>query len=229
MIYFGTDAVEVHLDQSYLHSPGMQKGNMESILEREGIGAKIVYTTTKTGSTLPDVNSDFDIISLPKIVTEPQKGLIGSHLGPGVRRLVKASHAPALISSGRFVDWDGINVFFGGSKYAEKALRWALMLSRESGIPLYLTTLLEEKSETYYREKVESLGVEQAHIESWTFWPGEDVIDALFNVGRRQLVALGAYGKMGLKKRLLGSTTELVLRNSANPLFLVGEQCREPK
>jgi hypothetical protein len=229
MIYFDADAVEVHLDQSYLHSPGTQKNNLDSILEAQRFVAKNVYSSTKTGSTLPDISTNFDLINLPKIMTELKKGLTGSNIGPGVRRLIKASHAPALISPNRFVDWSSIHLFFGGSRHAEKALRWALLLSRESKKPLHLTTLLEKKNESFYRDKIKKMNILPGRIASWTFWEQDSLFDALFKVERDQLIVMGAYGKSGLKKRLLGGTTEMVLRNSANPLLLVGENCSEPQ
>jgi nucleotide-binding universal stress UspA family protein len=228
MFYFDADAVEVNLDQSYLAAPNSQKENMEQILTDMSFNGKNVYSTTRTGSTLPDISSDFDIINLPRVMTQVVKGLRGSTIGPAVRRLIKASHAPALICQSRFVDWQAIRVFFGGSRHAEKALLWAHWLSLKSQKPIHLTTLLEDKDEDYYRGKMKKRFNSLTIWESWDFWPKDKFYDALFSVERDELLVMGAYGKSGLKKRLLGSTTELMLKNTPNPLLLVGERCKEP-
>jgi len=227
MIYFEEDAVEVHLDQSYLLAIGTQKSNLEAILNEQHFVAKNVYSETKTGSTLPDIQSDFGVINLPKVMTEAKKGLRRSVIGPGVRRLVKASHAPALISPNRFVDWSGIHLFYGGSTFSEKALRWALQMAEVSKKPLYVTTVLEKHSETYHRQKLAKKNIPINKFNSWD-WQKENLFEALYHVNRNHLIVMGAYGKRGLKKRLLGGTTEMALKNTANPLLLVGERCSEP-
>ena len=229
MLYFDADAVEIHLDQSYLSGPETQKSNMEAVLEKLNFVAKHAYYHTKTGSTLPDIDSDFDVISLPKVMTEIKTGLRGSSIGPSVRRLVKASHAPALISPARFVDWNGIHVFFGGSHHAEKALRWALSLGAAAKMPVHVTTLLENKNEAYYRDKLAKSNIDADRLASWTFWREESLLAALYNVDRNQLIVMGAYGGSRIRMRLFGSTTEMILKNTANPLLLVGERCLEPK
>ena len=229
MIYFETEGIEISLDGSYLYSPETAQQNLQKVLKEIGIPAEIVESTTKTGSILPDIHWRYDVISLPKIMTEARGGLVSSSLGSGVRRLIKMSPVPAIIGPGRFAEWSSVRVFFGGSEHALRALKWAQAISSLADFPLTVCTLVEEdREEQDYRRIMEEAGIDTASFQEWLFYRRASLIDVLNETPRDSLLVMGAYGHSKIKARLFGSKTELVLKNNANLLMLVGEACRNP-
>lgn len=48
-------------------------------------------------------------------------------------------------------------------------------------------------------------------------------------IPRDSLIVMGAYGHRNIRATLFGSKTELVLKNNADLLMLVGEKCKNPE
>ena len=229
MIYFDFSSVEIKLDESYLYSPETAVANMKKVLDDLDFGAKFVHVKTKTGSNLPDVENEFDIISLPRVMAESKSGIISSGLGSAVKNLIKASSAPAIVGPGRFAKWSHIQVFFGGSVHSVKALRWALVLSRQINCPLYVSTFLEgKKDRDYYEDLLKEEGLKSREFTDWAFFSQKSMIEVLNETPRDALLVMGAYGHHPIRARFFGSKTEMVIKNNANLLMFVGEHSRNP-
>jgi len=230
MLYFDEAPVEVKLDESYLYSPETAFSNMQKVLDELGVVAKMVHSKTKTGSNLPDIEPNFDVISLPRAMTETKGGLLGFSIGSGVRSLVKASHAPAIIGPRRFAEWFRIWVFFGGSRHSIKALKWGAIIARRLHYPLTVVTLLEgDKNESFYRNLLHECGCDETSFHEWKFWKDEPFINVMNQIPRDALVIMGAYGHKAIRAKIMGSKTEMIVKNNANLLMLIGENCREPE
>jgi hypothetical protein len=229
MLYFERDAVEITLDKSYLYSSQTAPGIMRTVLEDVGFKAQRLYAKTKTASVLPDIETDFNFISLPKVMTEPKGKLFSQSIGSGVRRVVKASTAPAIIGPGRFADWESIHVFFGGSEHSLKALRWAQLIGKEAGVPVNVITMIEaDKSQDDYKSIVKKGSVSPIGI-SWEFVQNKSPIEVFNFINRKSLVIMGAYGSNKIRRSLFGSKTEMALSINANLLMLVGEKAIPPE
>ncbi len=230
MIYFDRAPVEIKLDKTYLYSPETAFDNMQKVLEEMQVPVKMVHSKTKTGSNLPDINPDFDIISLPRVMAENRGGFLGTAIGRGVRSLIKASGAPAIIGPGRFAEWNRIWAFYGGSQHALKALKWAVVLAHRLNYQLVVNTVLEnDRPESYYRQLLSENGLSEVDFTEWRFWPKQPFINVMNQIPRDALIIIGAYGHGAIRERLMGSKTEMIIHNNANLLMLIGENCQEPQ
>jgi nucleotide-binding universal stress UspA family protein len=226
LMYFKDDILEIKLDKSYLYFTETAEHDMRKVLDDVGIEAKVVEHQTSTAANLPDVPTDFDLFSLPRIMTERRGPTI---IGSTVRKLIKASHAPALVSPGRFHDWREILVLFGGSEYSIRALRWAVTISKRCDFPVKILTLLEADRQRDDYEKIFSDNrIALSEINDWIIIDAKSKESILRYLPRASMIIMGAYGSSRFRASIFGSTTELVLNNVANLLFLVGEKCNAP-
>ncbi len=230
MIYFDYEAVEISLDKSYLYSIETAHAHMNHVLDELGVAARLVHVKTKTGSTLPDIEAGFDIISLPKVMTEAKGKILPQAVGKGVRSLVNVSPAPAIIGPGRFAEWNAVHAFFGGSTHSIRALRWAIRIANLAQVPLYVSSLCEGKNkQSQYEKLLHKEGISADSFAEWKFWQDKSFIEMLNQIPRDSLNVMGAYGHHSIRSTLFGSKTELVLRNTANLLMLVGARCKNPE
>lgn len=230
MLYFEYNAVEISLNASYLYSIETAHANMNAVLDELGVAARLVHVKTKTGSTLPDIETTFDVISLPKVMTEPKGKLLSQSIGAGVRSLVNESPVPAIIGPGRFAEWNAVHTFFGGSTHSIRALKWAIKISSLAQVPLYVSSLCEGKNkQVQYENLLKKAAIPTDSFSEWKFWHEKSFIEMLNMVSRNSLIVMGAYGHHKIRSKLFGSKTELVLRNAANMLMLVGARCKNPE
>jgi nucleotide-binding universal stress UspA family protein len=226
LMYFKDDIVEIKLDKSYLYFTDTAEHDMRKVLDNVGIEATVVEHQTSTAANLPDVPTEFDLFSLPRIMTERRGPTI---IGSTVRKLIKASHAPALVSPGRFHDWEEILVLFGGSEYSLRALRWAVTISKRRNFPVKVLTLIEgDRKQEYYQKIAKDNRIDLSDINDWIVIDAKSTESILRFLPRTSMIVMGAYGSSRIRASIFGSATELVLNNVANLLFLVGEKCNSP-
>ncbi|MFQ5750429.1 MAG: hypothetical protein ACE5HI_00410 [bacterium] len=230
LFYFERQAVEIRLDQSYLYLPQTAKQNVQKILAQFDIPLNLVQIRSKTASTLPNLPTNFDLLSLPRIMVERQGRIHLAAMGTGIRQIVKNAPTPALISPGRFHDWNEMVVLFGGSEFSITALKWALAISKQVSVPLNLITLSENKHEqSYYEKIVQDSQIDLGQVNDWRFIESNSVLLLLDEIPREAMIVMGAYGQGRIISKLFGSKTELIQRNTANLTMLIGENCRPPK
>jgi len=226
LLHFGSNAVEIRLDGSYLYLRESARQNLRKIAELARVRVHEVAPETMTASNLPRLPTNFDVISLPRIMVERKSHV---SLGSGVRKLVKSATVPALIAPGRFHDWREVLVLFGGSRFSVVALRWGMAISRESGLPLRLLTLAgRQVSKRTCEEILSKNKLRPDDFKQWDILETEEPVSILDAIPRESMLVMGAYGHSGIRARLFGSTTELIQKNSANLIMLVGESCSPP-
>ena len=228
LMYFSNDAVQVDLDHSYLTSPDTAKGHAEDLFNEMQIKPMFYEPKNFTASTLPDVSTNFDYLCCPRSVSDLSSKIGLGHIGPKVRRIIKHSTFPILITSPVFKPWKSISVFFGGSKNALNALKLGLKIAMSSGLPLDIYTLLEKRDESYYREliKKEVLTDPVNQLSrQWHFYEKADFDTMLYEVPHNSLIVLGAYGHGIIKDILLGSKMEQIQSTVTNNLLITGPYC----
>ena len=228
LMYFPNDAVQVDLDHSYLNSPDTAKGHVEELFNEMQIKPMFYEPKNFTASTLPDISTNFDYLSCPRSVSDLSSKIGLGHIGPKVRRIIKHSTFPVLITSPVFKPWKSISVFFGGSKNALNALKLGMKIALSSGFPLNIYTLLENQDEAYYRELIKKAGLEPSVgqlAHQWYFYEKSDFDTLLYEVPHNSLIVLGAYGHGIIKDILLGSKMEQVQSTVTNNLLITGPSC----
>ncbi len=228
LMYFSNDAVQVDLDNSYLTSPDTAKGHAEDLFKEMQIKPMFYEPKNFTASTLPDVSTNFDYLCCPRSVSDLSSKIGLGHIGPKVRRIIKHSTFPILITSPVFKPWKSISVFFGGSKNALNALKLGLKIAMSSGFALNIYTLLEKQDEAYYKDLIKKEGLAEPvkQLSShWHFYEKKDFNTMLYNVPHDSLIVLGAYGHGIIKDILLGSKMEQIQSTITNNLLITGPYC----
>jgi hypothetical protein len=228
LMYFSNDAVQVDLDYSYLTSPDTAKGHAEDLFKEMQIKPMFYEPKNYTASTLPDISTNFDYLCCPRSVSDLSSKIGLGHIGPKVRRIIKHSPFPILITSPVFKPWKSISVFFGGSKNALNALKLGLKIAMSSGFALKIYTLLEKQDEAYYKDliKKEDLAEPVKQLSShWNFYEKKYFNNMLYDVPHDSLIVLGAYGHGIIKDILLGSKMEQIQSTITNNLLITGPYC----
>lgn len=226
LMYFDNDVVQVDLDSSYLTSPETALARARQLAEEGGLEPAFLKPKNYTASTLPDVPVNFDFMSCPRSISDLSTKIGLGHIGSKVRRIIKTSKFPVLITSPVYKEWKSITVFFGGSANAVKALKLGLRISRETGMPLDMYTRFEgRKTKEDYEHILEKAGLAQQcekYLENWHFLDKGPFEESLFAVPHNALVVLGAYGHGLVKDILFGSTMEKIQSVISNNLLVAG-------
>lgn len=228
LLYFPNDAVQVDLDNSYLTSPDTAKPHAEALFNEMQLKPMFYEPKNFTASTLPDISTNFDYLCCPRSVSDLSSKIGLGHIGPKVRRIIKHSTFPILITSPVFKPWTSISVFFGGSKNALKALKLGLKIAMSSGLALNIYTLLENHKKSYYQEMVKKNGLEEPLsqlLKKWHFYKKPDFEAMLYDVPHDSLIVLGAYGHGVIKDILLGSKMEQIQSTVTNNMLITGPYC----
>jgi nucleotide-binding universal stress UspA family protein len=224
LLYFEYGAVQVDLDSSYLDSPETAENNLRGILEAEGVKAEIFEARHYSASTLPDVPSDVEFMTCPRVIADVSSKIALGRIGSKVRAILKQAPFPVLIPSGVFKPWRSICVLFGGSENGLKALHLGLNMARNCGVPLDLFTQADDTPDNY-RARVAEAGLEAPltrHLRTWEMAEDGDFARNLYCVPHDALVVVGAYGHGLIKDVLFGSTMETVQTTLPNNLLIVG-------
>ena len=231
LMYFGSDAVQVDLDSSYLYSPETAKTHALVILSRTSVETEFIKPGSFTASTLPDIPTNFDFMCCPRSVSDMSSKIGLGHIGPRVRRILNIAHFPVLLTSAVYKEWKSLACFFGGSATAIKTVKLALRLSKTTGVPLDLVTQDENKGQNFYRKILEQAGLEGAlssDIRHWRFFGSGSLQENLYDIPHDSLVVAGTQGHSALKSVMFGSKMELLQSHLPNPILAVGPNCRIP-
>ena len=228
LMYFEHDAVQVDLDGSYLTSP--QTARAHAIELAEPFGIKPVFFVPKnfTASKLPDLSATYNYMCCPRSISDISSKIGLGYIGPKVRRILKSSLFPVLLSSGAFKPWKSIMVFYGGSQNANKALRWGLHLSQKAGCPLDMFTYTKHHDGDYFHQRLQEMdllsSVEQ-HVRKWHQIAEGSFEESLYIVPHDALLIVGAYGHGLFKDIVAGSKMESIQSWMPNNIMLVGPHC----
>lgn len=228
-LQFEEELVEVPLDGSYVTDRGTARRHAEGLADEARVKIHWVKPHHRLASTLPVLAGEFDLMTCPRLLTDPSQGIAPGLLGSRVRRLIRSANHPVIVLPAPALDWDHITVFFAGSEHALRALAWARRLAAAAGVDYRVFTHGEKDGVERARRALESAGFLDEVRPRWSILDERSFAASLWNVPRRSLVVAGAFGTGAVKARLFGSRTELLLARLPNPLFLAGPNARAPK
>ncbi|RME24762.1 MAG: universal stress protein [Deltaproteobacteria bacterium] len=228
LMYFEHQVVTLELDDSFLTSPQTAKHRAGELARQFGVEATWLEPKEFTASGLPDLPVEFDMITCPRSMSEKSTKIGLGHLGPKVRTLVRNSICPVLIPSETYKTWNSVVVMFGGSDFSKRALEIGSRIARRSGKELSVFSYLENKTEEFYRKRLQSTAlwpeVETGKVRHLT--AGGDLVEALWHVPHDALVVAGAYGHGIVREVIFGSMIEHFQTRLPNNLVLIGPNCR---
>ncbi len=228
LMYFDHDAVQVDLDSSYLIAPDTAVSHAMSLVKEGGLEPGFLTPKNFTASQLPDIPSNFNYMCCPRSISDLTSKIGLGYIGPKVRRIVKSSTFPVLLTSAAFKEWKSLTVFYGGSENANRALSWGLHLSRKSGFPLDMFTIMEGHSEDYFDQQLDAAGLKnqvQDNVRQWHKLSDGKIEDHLYNVPHDALLVVGAFGHGLIKDFIFGSKMETIQTWMPNSILLVGPNC----
>lgn len=228
LMYFENNTVNVDLDASYLKYGDAARANAESILSEADMSATFFEPADQTASNLPDVPTDFDFMTCPRVISDLSTKIGLGKIGSKVRDILHNAQFPVLISGQCFKKWESLMVMFGGSVHSLKALHLGLQIVELTGLPLDIFTQADKGSNREaYEEILEQSNLAQGvsrTLRNWYFFDQGDFAANLFAVPHDALVILGIVGHGKIKKMLLGSNAETVQSTLPNNLLLIGPE-----
>lgn len=228
LIYFDHDAVQVDLDDSYLTSPDTAVAHAAELAQSIGVEPNFLTPKNYTASQLPDIPANFNYMCCPRSITDLASKIGLGYIGPKVRRIVRSSTFPVLMTSAVFKGWKSLAVFYGGSQNANRALSWGLHLARISGCDLDMVTHTEGRSNDYFDQQLEAAGLleqVQQNVRKWHKISKGRFEEQLYRVPHDALLVVGAYGHGLIKDFLFGSKMETIQSWMPNNIILVGPNC----
>ncbi len=228
LMYFEHDVVQVDLDSSYLTSPETARERARQTAKAFDITPSFLTPKNHTASQLPDIPTEFSYMCCPRSISDLSSKIGLGYIGPKVRRIIKSSTFPVLLTCGVFKPWTSITVFYGGSNNANKALRWGLHLVRKTGLPLDMYTFVHGHPVQYFEDQLKEAGLwdeAQRKIRTWHKIEKGHFEDSLYHVPHDALIVVGAYGHGLIKEFLFGSKMETLQSWMPNNMMLVGPNC----
>ena len=225
LMYFDHDAVQVDLDGSYLSAPDSAVEHASALAKEASLVPNFLVPKNFTASQLPDIPVQFSYMCCPRSITDLSSKIGLGYIGPKVRRIVKSSTFPVLLTSASFKAWKSLAVFYGGSQNANKALRWGLYLAEVSGFPLDVMSDTEGRPDDCFDQNLESAGLqtEMKHkVRHWHKITNGKFEENLYRVPHDALLVVGAYGHGLIKDLLFGSKMETIQSWMPNNILLVG-------
>ncbi|PID74135.1 MAG: universal stress protein UspA [Desulfobacterales bacterium] len=230
LMYFEDDVVQVDLDASYLTDPDTALPHAEQLMADAGVAGGFLEPRNFTASTLPDIPTQFDFMTCPRSISDLSSKIGMGYVGPRVRRIVNAARFPVLLTTPVFKPWDRITVMFGGSTNAVSALRLGLRISRLTGLPLSIFTLLETSPDKY-RNIIEKEGLSEivgTRIQEWEFCENRHMEAALYDISPDALIVAGAFGHGLIRDLMFGSVLERMQTVLCNNILIVGPKYAAP-
>lgn len=224
LMYFEYEAVQVDLDGSYLTDPDTAVEHLNGLAKGRNLVVDLLETKEFTASTLPDVPTNVEFMTSPRIIADKSTSIALGIIGSKVRTILKTARFPVLIPPPVYKPWQSVAVFFGGSVNAVKSFYLGLRIARDSGLPLDVFTVAKDDEREKYEEILAKNELSDAMAREVRIWDYRDVDFAklLYDVPHDALVVLGAYGHGLIKEMLFGSKMELVQSVLPNPLLVAG-------
>jgi hypothetical protein len=228
LMYFDHDAVQVDLDASYLTSAQTAAAHADELAGQFGLKPSYLVPKNFTASQLPDIPTNYNYMCCPRTISDLSVKIGLGYIGPKVRRIIKSSAFPVLMSSSVFKPWKSITVFYGGSQNANKSLRWGLHLSRQSGLPLDIFTYAKLHEPDYYEQRLEDAGLLESvrqNARTWHRITEGGFEENLYVIPHDAFLVVGAFSHGLIREFLFGSKMESVQSWMPNNMLLVGPNC----
>jgi hypothetical protein len=225
LMYFEHDAVQVDLDGSYLTAFESAVDHATALAKEADLEPNFLVPKNFTASQLPDIPVQFSYMCCPRSITDLSSKIGLGYIGPKVRRIVKSSTFPVLLTSAVFKPWKSLTVFYGGSQNADRALKWGLHLAKNSGFPIDIVTDTEGRADDYFDQHLASAGLFEEvkqKVRHWYKITDGEFESNLYQVPHDALLVVGAYGHGLIKDLLFGSKMETIQSWMPNNILLVG-------
>jgi hypothetical protein len=228
-MYFEHDIVQVDLDGSYLASPSTAEEHARQLAETYGIKPNFFTPKNYGASQLPDIPTHFTYMCCPRSISDLSSKIGLGFIGPKVRRIIKLSAFPVLLTGGIFKEWRSITVFYGGTCNNNKSLRWGVYLSELSGMPLDLFTYGEHRGDyECYETEIKNKDLwdpTQQKLRAWHRIDQGSFEEGLYAIDHDSLLIVGACGHGLIKDILFGSKMETIQSWMPNNMLLIGPNC----
>jgi nucleotide-binding universal stress UspA family protein len=228
LMYFENSVVQVDLDRSYRNDPDTAATpHVEQLLEAANIKPELITPKNYTTPTLPDIPTNFEFMCAPRCLSDLSSRIGLGHIGPRIRRILRAARFPVLITSPAYKPWQSIAVLFGGSVNAVNALRLEIRIAGVTGMRLDIYTQVRKNTPSGYRAIVqaEGLGKPLQHVlGKWTSFEKGRLETNLYEVPHDALVIMGAYGHGIIRDILRGSMLEKIQAAISNNLLIAGHR-----
>ena len=226
----GDEAIHVDLNESYRFDPSSARDRAGAIGREMGVAWQEQGATGHGASTLPDLQGEWALFSLPRSMNAPQPHpwIPTAVLGPRVRAVIGRAALPILLPAACLIPWDQIWVLCGGSEHGVRALRWGARLAQDAGVPLRVITCGEGLQVEQALERLRSDPTLAVPDDAWVQERSESVRELLQDIPRTALVGFGAFGEGKVRQKAFGSQAELVLQTLPHNLLMVGPRCRAP-
>lgn len=220
LFYFSGDIVQIDLDKSYLFDPETAREHVKKTLPQDSsLKYKFICEESYTGTGLPDLPTNFSLMTCPRSISDVSSRIGLGHIGPKVRKIVQQATFPILIPGAVFKPWQRIVVLYGGSQSAGRALQLAFDFQQRSKLPLQIISIGDHATLETMLEDQGLIGQIKQH--DWKVYSGNSLQKHLYEIPHDALVVLGAYGH-GPIRALFGSSMELIQTKLPNPLLVVG-------
>ncbi len=145
------------------------------------------------------------------------------HLGSNLERVVRASTRPVLVTSRAFKPIRRFTIAFDGGASVLKAVDHVAQSRVFAGLECHLITVGSETLDI--RHALEGAAVilrDAGYLVDMETLPGqpEEVMCALVQSGKTDLLVMGAYGHSRIRSLIIGSTTTAMVQSCQVPVLL---------
>jgi hypothetical protein len=228
-MYCDDTVLTLDLDASYVRYPETAHDRVRLVLEQFDVNYEFFEPTSFTGGSIPDIPSDWMILSCPRGISKKFERLALGSIGPKVRSILTQASFPLFLPAGGFKPWSRVAVLFGGPGHGTSATRIADQIASRAGVPLEIFTQLGDTTRDHCEASLEELNlktrVDQEQVIWRTFESGT-LEENLYEIPHDSLVVLGSGEHSLVQEFLFGTTMEKIQALLPNPLLVCGPKCR---
>ena len=148
----------------------------------------------------------------------------GGFLGSVAESVIRHSAKPVMVTPENFLEIESMAIAFDGSPSAQKALDFALGLSKQAAWPITAVIITEDMDKaSKLTMQIDNAAEKEETDCEVIILPGKEGTEILKFIGEGavELMVMGAYGHNRLRELLLGSTTSQVIQKSPIPVLLM--------
>ncbi len=222
--HISQSGVLVYTDDENIRNLYKQKG--EYLLKRSQERAVQRGLVSRTECRLGDpaleilaTANDCDLILLGKrgeSQLEPSPAL-----GSVVMRVLQMAQQPVLVTPETFMPIKRLVLGYDGSNQSRLVMNYACELAHRLDLPLLALSAHKDKAIARQRLEVVERYASALNIDfSYKPLAGNPAEAILKEISENDLIAVGAYGKRGIRKWLLGSTSQSILRDTSQAVLI---------
>lgn len=149
--------------------------------------------------------------------------LARGHLGGNLERVIRSCGHPVLVTSREFAPIERFLFAYDGSPSVLKALEFVVHSPLLKGLHCHIlrTGKIDPTAVYYLEETAEKLRRAGFAVTSQaTAGPADEIIAAVVENQRSNLIVMGAYGHSRLRQFIVGSTTTTIVRTAQVPVLM---------